>query len=137
MESPTPRFCDCPGWAKSQGQIHSAQVLAFTHGMPYTGDRYRFCAWCGRDLSRADSAPVPRPVVMAFARAMEARLRQNEHKGGWANCDNGWLFGRLIYKVGMLARCILDDEDGTSTLQYGVDMANYAMMILDNEELLG
>jgi hypothetical protein len=84
------------------------------------------------------SLPEVRPVVMAFARAMEARLHQNDHKGGWEEVENSWLFGRLIYKLGMLARCVLTDEgDTTSTLQYAADMANYAMMILDNEELLG
>ena len=31
--------------------------------------------------------PVPRPAVMCFARAMEARLRLNDHKEGWANID--------------------------------------------------
>lgn len=130
--------CNCPGWVKSQPQIDSAQTLAFIHGIPYTGDRYLFCPWCARDLSHGELLPIPRSVVMAFARAMEARLRQNDYKGGWEKMENSWLFGRLLYKVGMLARCILNSESDTmSTLQHGADMANYAMMILDNEELLG
>jgi hypothetical protein len=86
----------------------------------------------------ADSLPEPRPVVMAFARAMEARIRQNDNKGGWERTENSWLFGRLLYKVGMLARCVLNSEgDTTSFFQYAADMANYAMMISDNEQLLG
>lgn len=92
----------------------------------------------GTPGEEADSLPIPRPVVMAFARAMETRLRQNDHKGGWEKVMDSWLFGRLLYKVGMLARCVLNSEgDTASTLQYAADMANYAMMIADNEDLLG
>jgi len=43
--------CTCEGWKKSNKQIESAQMLAWTHGMIYTGDMMNYCPWCGRPLS--------------------------------------------------------------------------------------
>jgi hypothetical protein len=44
--------CTCDGWKKSNKQIESAQMLAWTHGMIYTGDIMNFCPWCGKKLDR-------------------------------------------------------------------------------------
>jgi len=44
--------CNCKGWQKSADQIFSVQVLvALTKGMLYTGDQFKFCPWCGKDLA--------------------------------------------------------------------------------------
>lgn len=44
--------CTCEGWKKSNHQIESAQMLAWTHGMMYTGDVMRYCPWCGKFLEK-------------------------------------------------------------------------------------
>lgn len=36
-----------------------------------------------------------RPEVAAFAQLMEAKLREKDHKGGWKDCPQGYLFRRL------------------------------------------
>lgn len=43
-----------------------------------------------------------RPEVVAFADAMEAKLRDNDSKGGWKNCTPHWLMMRLIGEVAEL-----------------------------------
>lgn len=44
--------CTCDGWKKSNKQIESAQILAYTHGMKYTGDTMVYCPWCGKLLEK-------------------------------------------------------------------------------------
>lgn len=44
-----------------------------------------------------------RPKVVAFAQAMERKLRKNDDKGGWSHCGTGWLLGRLLEEVYELA----------------------------------
>jgi len=46
--------CNCDGWKDSEPQIYGAQVLACTHGMPYTGARFKYCPWCGKELKSDD-----------------------------------------------------------------------------------
>ena len=43
--------CICKGWKTGMGQISSAQVLAFNHGMKYTGKIFSYCPWCGKKLT--------------------------------------------------------------------------------------
>lgn len=80
-----------------------------------------------------------RPEVRWFARKMEERLRANDHKGGWNNCDTEWLLGRLNEEVEELesefdrkersGHAILRPE---SIAREAADVANFAMMIADN-----
>lgn len=44
----------------------------------------------------------PRPAVMAFARLMEAKLRENDRKGGWGHCETKYLRRRLQTEVAEL-----------------------------------
>ena len=46
-----------------------------------------------------------RPEVVAFADAMEAKLRDNDDKGGWQDCAPHWLMMRVIQEA-----CELLDE---------------------------
>jgi hypothetical protein len=44
--------CNCKGWKKSANQIFSVQaIVALTKGMHYTGDTFKFCPWCGKNLA--------------------------------------------------------------------------------------
>jgi len=43
--------CTCDEWKTSGSQLHAFAVLAFTHGMFYTGKQFIFCPWCGKKLN--------------------------------------------------------------------------------------
>ena len=73
-----------------------------------------------------------RPEVLAFARLMEVKLRQNDHRPGWKNESLEWLFGRLMDETEELRTSILRDSMRPITPE-AVDVANFAMMIADNE----
>jgi len=81
-----------------------------------------------------------RPELASFARIMEERLRANDHKGGWADCDNRWLTLRLVEEVGELAQKMAAwgdwygrQEEMRQELEGEcADVANFAMMIADN-----
>lgn len=72
-----------------------------------------------------------RPEVAAFAQAMELKLRENEHKGGWKNCDIFYLFSRLAEETAELKHAVIDRYPKTSVLDEAADVANFAMMIAD------
>lgn len=42
---------------------------------------------------------TPRPAVKRFARRMEGVLRENDYKGGWGECSDDYLLGRLVGEV--------------------------------------
>jgi NTP pyrophosphatase (non-canonical NTP hydrolase) len=71
-----------------------------------------------------------RPKVMAFARLMEVALRKNDHKGGWKECSEAYLFTRLIEEAGELGKAMLSFLEG-SVGNEAVDVANFAMMLAD------
>ncbi len=80
-----------------------------------------------------------RPAVLAFAYAMETKLRVNDHKGGWARCSNGYLLRRLRNETKELASALhrqnRSRKDWNShaplILAEAADVANFAMMIAD------
>lgn len=72
-----------------------------------------------------------RPEVVAFADAMEARLRANDHKGGWQQCSVDWLLARLIQEAGELAEEVVAEIAEQGVLYEAADVANFAMMIAD------
>lgn len=101
-----------------------------------------------------------RPQVQAFAEAMEKKLRENDHKGGWKDvcgCTTGYLTRRLrtelrelVTEIGktnraytkygqgryglerdqLAARKKLDGQRA-KLLGEAADVANFAMMIAD------
>jgi len=54
-----------------------------------------------------------RSEVMVFAQAMEKELRENDHKGGWRNCNPQWLLSRLCDEMVELLDCF--EVEPTST----------------------
>ena len=69
---------------------------------------------------------------MWFAEQMEAKLRENDHKGGWENCSLDWLVGRLYREAKELwievDRVVPEPE---RIIREAADVANFAMMIAD------
>lgn len=69
--------------------------------------------------------------VSWFAEQMERKLRENDHKGGWNNCDALYLIGRINQEMDELQAAIMDGEGPFEIAREAVDVANYAMMIAD------
>ena len=83
-----------------------------------------------------------RPEVWRFALAMEKRLRANDHKGGWQDCDQDYLLTRLRQEMiefwteihyPIQANCQIDKD---KLREESADVANFLMMILDVEGAL-
>jgi hypothetical protein len=79
-----------------------------------------------------------RPEVRNFARAMEARLRLNEGKGGWkGESTKSLLVGAYqnLSEAQALLHCkpkdVRTEEDESAILIAAADAANYAMMLAD------
>lgn len=99
-----------------------------------------------RDEGRAEGLGGEwRPEVVAFADLMEAKLRENDHKGGWKTEDAEDLFGRLGAECVELSEAIglwrIQDDWRSAALHLpacrknvareAADVANFAMMIAD------
>ena len=74
-----------------------------------------------------------RPEVAAFAQAMEAQLRANDHKPGWKDEDRGDLMERLHDEVGELEVELVyrGSRRPGLVLKEAADVANFAMMVAD------
>ena len=72
-----------------------------------------------------------RPEVVAFADAMEARLRANDFKGGWDALTPDWLMARIVQEAGELALSVAGEMGGEAVLYEAADVANFAMMVAD------
>jgi len=87
-----------------------------------------------------------RPEVERFAWAMEMKLRKNDHKGGWRDCDFDYLETRIREELAELGmelmryQIALHSADEVTLAQQlaekvqleAADVANFAMMIADN-----
>lgn len=71
-----------------------------------------------------------RPEVAAFAAAMEAKLKENDHKGGWSDCDKHWLMDRLYEEADELCGAV-NRGVASEIEREAADVANFAMMIFD------
>lgn len=70
-----------------------------------------------------------RPQVAAFAQAMEARLRQNDHKGTWLGLQPRGLVAGVRDCANRLTTEI--HEPGGRVIEIAADAANYAMFTAD------
>jgi NTP pyrophosphatase (non-canonical NTP hydrolase) len=85
-----------------------------------------------------------RPAVAWFAEQMELKLRENDHKGGWEDCDIAWLCKRIADERGELKRAIsrrdkswgsvtgFGEEETKRVIREAADVGAFAMMIADN-----
>lgn len=76
-----------------------------------------------------------REPVKRFAEDMEAKLKDNDQKGGWEDCNLYWLVSRINEETRELARAInLHRDLGASKeniIKEAADVANFAMMVAD------
>lgn len=86
-------------------------------------------------VQQMEPNPKPRKVVSEFAHDMEKQLKKNDIKGGWGQEHPEFLskclwenFEKLTY--GALKKA---DKDKYEITKLCANIANYAMMIADNE----
>ncbi len=78
-----------------------------------------------------------RPEVIAFAVAMETKLRMNDFKGGWQDMSEGDCVDRIQDELQELELAVVRDEPAVVVLAEAADVANFAMFIADNNQRLG
>ena len=91
-----------------------------------------------------------RPQLLWFSEIMETKLKKNDNKGGWDNCEIDWLISRLKEEVKEIedAWLIKKNDFGRSAGEGFLlcpssediqnecaDVANFAMMIADKTKL--
>ena len=83
-----------------------------------------------------------RKSVQKFAELMEKVLQENDHKGGWENCDFDYLFIRLTEEKRELRNLfhkrkfhydleLKSEKLKEKAIKEAVDVANFCMMIAD------
>lgn len=76
-----------------------------------------------------------REEVLWFAKEMENKLQENDHKGGWQDESYSSLFNMLEKEVRELCSALIDNRSAGSELEdvrsEAADVANFAMMIAD------
>lgn len=73
-----------------------------------------------------------RPEIVTFALAMELKCRKKEHKGGWRGRMVSGLFHHFHTEVQEFDQALLMQYPLDKILDEAVDVANLAMMIVDN-----
>ena len=75
---------------------------------------------------------VPRKEVRWFAQFMEARLRGNDHKGGWLDCPLEELLPRIYDEYREVLDAVAGQPgDVQAIVDECADVANFAMMVAD------
>jgi len=74
-----------------------------------------------------------REEVHDFAEAMEKVLKENDDKEGWEECSNLYLVQRLVEETSELLK-MMDAGELDDMCKEAVDVANFAMMIFDNNK---
>jgi hypothetical protein len=62
---------------------------------------------------------------------MEAKLSENDGKGGWLECDYSYLLTALREEVDELEKALIDHPNDPEVVREAADISNYAMMIAD------
>lgn len=85
-------------------------------------------------VQQMDPYPMPRKVVREFSYDMEKQLEANENKGGWKEADFEYLQRHLRINANKLNHALSKaDKDKHEITIRCTNIANYAMMIADNE----
>ncbi len=71
--------------------------------------------------------------IKRFSELMTKELDDNDHKGGWLNCDPKDLLIDLCYHSSKLGWA-LKSKDLAKVKEYAADTANLAMMVLESFE---
>lgn len=74
-----------------------------------------------------------RKEVVRFAKMMEFRLRENDHKGGWRGMQRLALWNRALAEMLELRDELLKPRSHVNVIREAADVANFVMMIADKE----
>lgn len=44
------KICSCDKWKANMPILNGMTVLGSLHGMPYSGEIFEYCPWCGEKL---------------------------------------------------------------------------------------
>jgi len=95
---------------------------------------YKSCRCEERYAKANKSAVTPterwRNEVVIFADAMEAKLKENDHKQHWSSMPMQYLIGRLAEEQEELREAV-ERGNHKEVLREAADVANFAMMIAD------
>jgi NTP pyrophosphatase (non-canonical NTP hydrolase) len=97
-----------------------------------------------QDATESTESP-PRDEVLWFAQEMERKLKVNDYKGHWDNCEFSYLSRRLNQETGELRRALQRFKNlpegpayeesamvaASHVIAEAADVANFAMMIAD------
>jgi len=72
-----------------------------------------------------------RPVVQAFAEAMEEKLRKNDHRGVWDHTDYEYIWCDINRHLGKMTFSIHIGRDKGKILADAADVANLCMILCD------
>jgi NTP pyrophosphatase (non-canonical NTP hydrolase) len=71
-----------------------------------------------------------RPEVLAFAAAMESKLKENDWKGGWEDESLDYLLARLHDEMNeLVAELHAADDKSACVCEEAVDVGAFAMML--------
>lgn len=75
---------------------------------------------------------IKHPQIIAFAKAMDKVLAQNDYKGGWGDCPIEYLRHRLVEELGEYFHSLEALTTSYKIQQKELtDIANFAMMLWD------
>lgn len=74
---------------------------------------------------------ILRPALQVFAERMEMKLQANEHKAGWQECGQLYLFNCCLVELEE-ALAASRERDRPMAAAECVDAANFLMMLADN-----
>ena len=130
-EDPTDPVASAAGWTRRQRRAKHMQDLEDKNATL---------------RARVKLLEQPRREVRFFAAEMERKLRDNDFRSGWKECELEWLFGRLREEVDELHDAVTnhlrDCRANYRSVSEGpmfppdvageaADVANFAMMIAD------
>jgi hypothetical protein len=85
-------------------------------------------------VQQLEPCPGPRKAVRQFAYDMEKQLKVNDHKRGWEDEHQNFLFNRIPHNLKKLDKELRKaDRDKHTITLLCANIANFAMMIADNE----
>jgi hypothetical protein len=85
-------------------------------------------------VQQMEPYPKPRKAVMEFAHDMEKQLRVNDHKCGWDSASYEFLSERILANsYSLYSEFSKEVKDKKEIAIRSANIANYAMMIADNE----
>jgi hypothetical protein len=76
---------------------------------------------------------TPRESLAWFARRMENKLRQNDHKPGWEGLNDSYFLKRASQEYSELMQAVAKKKGPEEIIDECADLANFVMMLATNQ----